>query len=1015
MKHFFRIFVAVSVALGAVSSANATLSQTTTDTSLSATAVSVENLLSEQTAVQFTLKTPSATIDNEGFPQIAGLDQVIRDAGAPALPVYTTLVAVPPEASVTVTVETADSKSRDVTYIPPVGALTLAPISPIAEAWVNVPDKITNEPSAAIYQNDAFFPQARYELSEPMYYRDVRFVRLHLYPLRYNPVSQQLWQAHELHISLEFNGGQTAVNPDHEIVPLSELETAVINPEFLNQWRQFPDSVMNTPATVLPTDRDTFKIEITADGIYDITYETLQAAGMDVANIDPHTFAMLHRGEAVAYQFIGNENGQFEAGEAIRFYGWAFAGTRHEKLFIDTNIFWLWAGDTPALVGNKSNQANQPGFAATDTFRSSKTYEESHYYFTGWSTDWSESPNEPDNFYSDHITHTTETSQTFPIMLPNPAPTGANATYTVELSTRHRDRGGINFAYHLRSRMNEQATFAEEMWFGNRNFNLVETTIPAASLRDGENDIHLDLLTDTQGGNIAEYLLNRITVDYTRQLVAIDDTLIFGDETGGQKTFFVDGFAEGDAVNALVWDISNPYQPQQIAMQASHVVAEGGGFRYLVGSEHGANGRFLATTHNNIKNVAIENVSRYRATNLTPPNNQADWLVITYGEFAPAADRLAAHRANPQYGDYHTHRVTIQDIINQYGYGLHHPEAIRHFLTHALANWDTAPRYVLLVGDASTNPLQLPCLGTSTCTAGGWSQDDETFIVTDLIFIDRYQGQVVADHPLVLLSGNDDVADMAIGRISANTLTEANAAVDKIIWYEEQQLAEAAWQKNNLFIADNDDPTAGFFCNENEATRPHVPDVFQQTHLCFNEDEVEGIDPTNEQTDALRAEMGTYINGDGVGIVNYRGHGGRDYWAGPRILSTNEELLNFWKNFGKPPVVLSADCLDGHFGWPSVASLSETWLRMGDLRGSSAHWSSTGLGLSFEHTILHQAFYDHLHRDGRIGNSILFAKLHYITSNQHISEVYSFTLQGDPAMRIYSPTFTVALPIVRKG
>lgn len=1015
MNAWFRSFVSLSLFLFLITG-SLTAGQAADQASNLYTIATAEIQNTSHEGVTFTLYTPAATIDKTGRPHVSGLTDIIREAGAPALSVYTTLVVVPPNATVSVTTNPIHETTAVVGHIPPTIAPKMANVSQSA-AEIHVPTIAeTNPPNPKIYEADALYPTNAYTVSEPMYYRDIRFVRLHLYPLRYNAVTKQLWQATELGVTVQFEGAdlrQTRTKGKSE--GFGGLETAVINPQHLQQWRHLPTAVKEAPGTTLPIDRDTFKIEVTEDGLYDISFETLQAAGMDVATVNPHTFAMLHRGQPVAYQFVGDDDTQFEAGETVRFYGWAFAGSRYEKLFVDTNVFWLWAGDTPNLVGSQNNQANQAGFSASDSFRSSITYEEDLYHFTGWANDWSLSPNEPDTFFADYIAHGASGSNLPPytIELPNPDPAGETAEYTVEIMGRRRSN--TNYTYHAQSSLNDLSTFAEQTWTKGLNFNLVET-VPANSIRHGTNEFHLAFTADNLGSSgTAEYFLNRITVDYTRRLIASKNELIFGDDQGGQKTFQVAGFATGDAAEALVWNISNPYEPQQITIESQHIIDNGDGYTYLIGSEHDENGRFIATTHNNIKTPSV---SLYQPTDLNPAGNEADWIIITHGDFAAAADTLAAHRAAPEYGGLKAHRVTTEDIINQYGYGLNIPAAIRDYLTFALGNWTTAPRYVVLLGDGTFNPKQLECFSDSP-SCGGWDANDATFVVTEIAFVDRFQGQIVSDHPLVLLSGNDLVADMSIGRISATSLEEANYAVSKIIKFEEEELNQPDWQKNSVFVADIDDPSAGFFCDENALAAEHMPDEFTATHLCFNEDEIpDGSPPTNAQTDALRAELGHHINTLGTGFVNYRGHGGRNFWGYPSILSTNQSHLeDFWTNFGRPVVVLSADCLDGHFGWPGIDSLSETWLRMDQVRGTAAHWSSVGLGYSFEHTILHEGFYDGLKigKQARIGDAVNYAKLAYIKSQQHESELYSFTLQGDPAMRIYRPTFTLSLPIISKG
>ena len=96
-----------------------------------------------------------------------------------------------------------------------------------------------------------------------------------------------------------------------------------------------------------------------------------------------------------------------------------------------------------------------------------------------------------------------------------------------------------------------------------------------------------------------------------------------------------------------------------------------------------------------------------------------------------------------------------------------------------------------------------------------------------------------------------------------------------------------------------------------------------------------------------------------------------------------------------------------------MPALSETFLETQDV-ATAAHWSSTGLGLNGEHTFLHQGFYDGLivEKHQRIGDAIVYAKTSYVNANAgHISEIYSFTLQGDPALRMPTPASPTAISL----
>ena len=110
-------------------------------------------------------------------------------------------------------------------------------------------------------------------------------------------------------------------------------------------------------------------------------------------------------------------------------------------------------------------------------------------------------------------------------------------------------------------------------------------------------------------------------------------------------------------------------------------------------------------------------------------------------------------------------------------------------------------------------------------------------------------------------------------------------------------------------------------------------------------------------------------------------------------------------NNNQPLMLLSADCLDGYFSFPGWPALSETLLKKAD-NGTAAHWSSSGLGYSWEHDVLHQGFYEGLFEQGKttVGEAVQYAKSIYTL---HESELYAFTLQGDPAMQLMTADFSL--------
>lgn len=955
-------------------------------------------LRSADDGITFSLETPRFVVQQDGTPAVAGLDAATAVPGSPSLPYFSAYIALPPEATARVAVELRSVSRTAVSQaIPPAPHALPDPSVQLPEEISQLPEHLA--PDAAVYGRNALYPTATYELSEPMYYRDTRLVALRLYPVRYNPVANEIEQAQRMEVTVTFAGGTTAAaaRPLQTLTPTQDriLRSLVINPDQAHQWRSLPAGAQ-APATELPVGTDTFKIAVDADGIYEVTGTELAAAGMNLAGVNPISLEMLHRGEPVAYEFIDNDgDGNFDADDRIRFYGWAFDGTRAEKQFADDNIFWLWAGGNRTTISSVANQAGS-GFPVVESFRDSITREPENYFFATWTNKWPEFPNEADSFYWDYIDWQPSSTpdvvtRTYTIDLPNPVPDAVGNSFLAEIMTREFSlAGGQRPTYTVAASMNTETTEVSETWKGTRNLNLVGTIDGAELAQDGDaaypsNEITVSF--SAADATRAQYYLNRITVEYARQLAALDDELVFTSDQTGQHEFHISGFSQGNAGSVLVWDITNPREPRRIIMTSDHIDA-GSTYTYKLGSSHGADARFIATTLGNVRDV--KSVERYRPVSLDAPGGGADWVAISHANFIGAARQLADHRAA---NGLKTFVVDIEDVINQYGYGFNMPGAIRNYLAHALSNWNTPPSFIMLFGDATINPRQLVCPEDGPEVAcSGWNNAPPTYLVTDLQFVDRYNGLIPSDLTLALLVGDDLLADVEIGRAPVNTAKQATDVVNKIITYGRNITTPS--NRNVLFVADDPD-SGGNFCVENAATSTHIPDYFNKVFLCLSAPEEE---PTNE----LREDMGQWINDVGVSILNYRGHGSLSTWAAtsnsPALLSTAQ--LDFWLNENRPVVILSADCLDGHFAWPGTPALGETFLKETGSRGSAAHWSSAGLGFTYEHTILAEGFYDAIFQmDLRtIGEAVTYSKTNYAAGNYHESELYSFNLLGDPAM-----------------
>jgi hypothetical protein len=147
---------------------------------------------------------------------------------------------------------------------------------------------------------------------------------------------------------------------------------------------------------------------------------------MDLASVDPHTIEMMHRGQPVAYEFVGNPDDGFQPTDRIRFFGWAFDGPRLEKQFVADNIFWLWAGGSASTIETVANEAGRD-IPPTYSFQDEITREPENAFYTGQTNQWDQFDNEPDEWYWENVTQNVDILTRTQCHPAHPAPPGPDA------------------------------------------------------------------------------------------------------------------------------------------------------------------------------------------------------------------------------------------------------------------------------------------------------------------------------------------------------------------------------------------------------------------------------------------------------------------------------------------------------------------------------------------------------------------------------------------------------------
>ena len=309
---------------------------------------STERIIIEFSPPLPTFKT--TILDNQTCQEvsIAGLEQT-EAAGLPALPVRGAMLGIPQNGQPSLRILEAETTSLP-------GKYDLCPSSqPVLEPSFNGRWELAGYTyeRAPDYSENNFLPPNSVELASTGNLRNQRFAQLRFNPLQYNPVSGEIQFTQRIQVEIRFNADASATTNTNttldEGVFEESLSNLLLNYEQARSWRSQPDAatVFNTVAA--PPSGPAYKILVDQDGIYQLTYADLVAAGVPVDTLDPLTFQLFNQSSEVAILIEGEADHSFDLGDVILFYGQKLADNK----YTDTNVYWLtWGAATGLRMAN---------------------------------------------------------------------------------------------------------------------------------------------------------------------------------------------------------------------------------------------------------------------------------------------------------------------------------------------------------------------------------------------------------------------------------------------------------------------------------------------------------------------------------------------------------------------------------------------------------------------------------------------------------------------------------------
>jgi Peptidase family C25 len=532
--------------------------------------------------------------------------------------------------------------------------------------------------------------------------------------------------------------------------------------------------------------------------------------------------------------------------------------------------------------------------------------------------------------------------RSYPMELSPLAPTSETARLSVWL------QGGTDFPespdHHVRIRLNGNAV-GEASWDGQTPYRL-DAELAPGTLVEGANLFQIENVGDTTA-RYSQVFLDKYELRSARQLVAQAGSL--------DGVFHAAGSAEirDLPLGSMVLDTTEPVARWLVDTRASSL---GVSFRAEAGR------RYLAVSPQAVKSV----VAKLASPSSLRGALRADYLVVGPREFLAAAEPLLEQRRGQGL---ESMSVAIEDVYDEFGYGEAHPEAVKAFLEYAFHSWERAPRYVVLLGDATYDFKN--SLGTGTLNR-----------VPPMIIRDTYLW-TVSDPEYAFVNGSDLLPDVALGRLPAANVAEAERLVRKVLDWEN---AGFDLSGRAVLVADNADAAGDF---ESDSER------LAQTFLADRS--VERI-YLSQLGSGTRAAI-TQAFDTGASLMSYIGHGGTAVWASENIWNFSDVARLAPQ--AQQPFLMTMDCLNGFFHHPRMNSLSEELLKA-DGKGAVGTLAPSSLSVHWAADVYLEALTGELvsGRHQRLGDALLAAQAAYIEAGARPELLRTYQLLADPALPI---------------
>ena len=942
------------------------------------------------------------------------------EEGAPDVPVLVRLLQLP-KGQADVTILQADEE--------PVSTGTLARLPENVRLDYQGSTRIPDRPD--IMSRNALWPPRAATIEEVGMWRGHRLAALKIYPLRVNPVTGEGTLLKRVTLRVSFHGVRpNPIDPR----PLSGTEQEQLQ-AMLGELGGTIFAREREPMLPTTTDFingiDQYKLYVSEEGIYKITYQDLVQAGASPLSIEPRFLRLRNKGQDVAIFVSGETDGRYDPQDYIEFYGIPHRETYIDQYpdmyldpYSDINVYWLSWDNSGNPQGLRLIEESCPIIVELDTTGGitprhdprnflSTLHQESNRNFQRLSA--ADLDLMQDHWFMDDGIDGLE-SRSYITALPDPDSVAFDSAQ-IRVALTGLTFGEFSYRYHhAQLWLNTMSSPALDIgatgnpfdpwnWF-NQNPVVVDTRdqpeggIPLRALQNGNNTVTLQCMGDTPEGTHDTILPNWFEITYPRLFRAHDNQLLFNAPAWRNPSSPIIGHnsPEGYPIDTLYHFRIDQFTRNDISVYklGSSVITN---FRltwidslgYVVEFQDYITQavEYLALTQD--QKLSPDSIRHCTTTGrlITSPFG-AGYIAIAHPSFLsnPNLQALMTRRS----ADYQTMLVSTEEIFDEFNNGIYSPYAVKDFLSYAYHNWVHPPEMVLLVGDLVFD------IKNNLGYGGNWMPS---------IYVNGYQsGWYPSDFEYSRLSGNDLVPDIGVGRIPCRNQSELDAALAKIVNYEDNAV-QGPWRDTFLFISSETDLGSNFIFATHQIINS-LPDWVMTQYL---EEDTGRV--YSGQTNEL---LGLFNQQSNAQVVSfYNGHGAGGTWAGTLWLTGNVSAM---VNAYNLPFVTNFTCYICAFDSRESPEglLGERFLfnPQQQSSGAIAVYGSVSLGWLLTGIQYQESLMPFVAQSPglRLGDIITSSKGSYAANHydfQAVTTLHQMVMFGDPAVRLNTPMMEIPL------